>query len=199
MLAEAAEPDGMTPEVEPLPGGSSRDSWLVTVGERRYVLKRDPLHERIPATSRLREFEAARAARDAGVPVAPPIWYEPAGGRFGSAGVLSAHVPGTSSPRQVQALDVARNGLVRDIGRAAGLLAKTAVPESWGEPKDPLNTVLAEISGGLDFLAAERPVLALAYRWAELHRPSARPVLLHGDFRVGNFMVDTTGLTAVID
>ncbi|MEV6773725.1 phosphotransferase family protein [Nocardia sp. NPDC051030] len=202
-LAAAGEPVTDPPRIEPLPGGASRDSWLVVAGSRRYVLKRDPLHERSPMTSRHREFEAAHAAQGAGVPVPRPVCFEAAGGRFGSAGLISEFVEGTSSPNQILALEasgVARKDLVRDIGRAAGLLARAELPDGFGVEGDPVDATLAELGGGLDFLAADRPVLAAAYRWLQLNKPSvSRTVLVHGDFRVGNFMVGDAGLTGVID
>lgn len=203
-LADAGEQFTQAPRIEPLPGGASRDSWLITTDTGRYVLKRDPLHEKDPMTSRLREFEAATAARAAGVTVPRPVCFEPAGGRFDSAGLVCEFVAGTSSPNQIYALDpgaLARKDLIRDIGRAAGRLAHAELPASVEAPQaDPVDGVLAEIGGGLDFLAADRPALAAAYRWLQLHRPvSTRTVLVHGDFRVGNFMVDEAGLAGVID
>ncbi|MFI9503988.1 phosphotransferase family protein [Nocardia sp. NPDC052566] len=202
-LAEAGEPTTAVPWLDPLPGGASRDSWLVTAGARRYVLKRDPLHERNPATSRAREFAAARAAQAAGMPVPRPVCFEHAGGRFGTAGLISAFVDGTSSPRRILSLDpasAARKDLVREIGRAAGTLARAEIPEQGQPSADPAAAVLTEIRGGVDFLAADRPVVAAGLRWLELNRPlSVSPVLVHGDFRLGNIMVGETGLTGVID
>ncbi|WP_067540614.1 phosphotransferase family protein [Nocardia crassostreae] len=293
-LTEAGERFAERPLLTPLPGGASRDSWLVATDRQRYVLKRDPLHERSPLTSRRREYLAARSAAEAGVPVPRPVCFEPAGGRFGSAGMLSEFVPGTASPNRIQTLDPAGSAdydLVRAIGRAAGRLAhaavltdhdpaeyssaavastdvgdaarapgtgrtgpdatpviraaaatlgatdsRAAVSGSTATPPGPARTtgsgparmspsrdaaadtaaadvpnvsravgdsvgsVLAELAGGLDFLAPDRPVLATAYRWLELNRPTvSRTVLVHGDFRLGNFMVGETGLTGVID
>ena len=42
--------------------------------------------------------------------------------------------------------------------------------------------------------------IALAIRWCEDHLPGAAPpVLVHGDYRMGNVMVDAEGLAAVLD
>ncbi|MFC9993873.1 phosphotransferase family protein [Nocardia sp. NPDC127526] len=203
-LADAGEHFGGRPALEPLPGGASRDSWLIGTDRQRYVLKRDPLHERTPLTSRHAEYRAALAAAAAGVPVPRPVCFEPAGGRFGSAGMISEFVTGTSSPNRIQALDPVGSGgddLVRDIGRAAGRLARAALPaDDATRGGDPVDAVLAELAGGLDFLAPDRPVLAAAYRWLELHRPVvSRTVLVHGDFRLGNFLIGDRGLSGVID
>ena len=43
-------------------------------------------------------------------------------------------------------------------------------------------------------------MIALAIRWCEDHLPEpAEPVLVHGDYRMGNVMVDEDGLAAVLD
>lgn len=204
-LVEAGEADPRgDPALEPLAGGASRDCWLVTAGARRYVLKRDPVHERTPLTSRAREYEAIRAAAAAGVPVPRPVCCEPADGRFATAGFLCDFVDGTSSPRRIHALDPgnpARGRLVRDVGRAAGLLARAELPEAFGEPpSDPADAALEEVRGGLAAVAPDRPVLALALHRLELERPPAAPaVLVHGDFRLGNFIASASGLAAVVD
>lgn len=44
------------------------------------------------------------------------------------------------------------------------------------------------------------PVFDLALRWLERHRPPARPAtVVHGDFRMGNLLVDRDGIAAVLD
>ncbi|MCU0580112.1 MAG: phosphotransferase family protein, partial [Desulfobacterota bacterium] len=44
------------------------------------------------------------------------------------------------------------------------------------------------------------PALELAIRWLRGHEPPARkPVLVHGDYRLGNVIFDETGLRAILD
>jgi aminoglycoside phosphotransferase (APT) family kinase protein len=204
VLAEAGE--SVRPRdvsIAPLPGGASREAWVLQAGERRYVLKRDPLDEVEPWSARAREFAAARAAYEAGVPTARPIAFEPAGGRFVSAALIAEWVEGTSSPRRILADVSDRDTLLRDIGRAAGQLARIDPGPVLGEPvpRDAHAAIVASFAADLEELAPDRPVLALGIRWLELHRPSPRrAVLAHGDFRVGNVMVDAQGrLAALID
>ena len=61
---------------------------------------------------------------------------------------------------------------------------------------DPLGDPLAV----LDALGEARPALELGVRWLERHRPAAGPrVTVHGDFRLGNFLVGPDGLRGVLD
>jgi len=204
VLADAGEPvqpQGVT--VELLPGGASRETWLVRAGERRYVLKRDPLDDIEPWSNREHEFVAARAAYEAGVPTARPVAFEPAGGRFASAALITEWIAGTSSPRRVLAQADHAEQLLRDIGRAAGRLASIDPASVFGEPMvaSAHDARVARFAADLENLAPDRPVLALALRWLQLHVPPPRPaVLAHGDFRIGNIMVDDRGrLAGMID
>ncbi len=51
-------------------------------------------------------------------------------------------------------------------------------------------------AGALDSLGRTTPVFEYVLRWLEAHRPAptAAPSLVHGDFRLGNLMVDDDGL-----
>jgi Ser/Thr protein kinase RdoA (MazF antagonist) len=60
--------------------------------------------------------------------------------------------------------------------------------------------VLDGLGAAVDELAPDRPAFALALRWAELNRPApVPPVFVHGDFRIGNVLVDESGVVAVVD
>ncbi len=60
---------------------------------------------------------------------------------------------------------------------------------------------LEEMRGALDSLDRTTPVFEYALRWLAAHRPAptSEPSLVHGDFRLGNLMVDDDGLVAVLD
>lgn len=207
-LVDAGEPDpGAGLVAAPLPGGASRELWALTPeGAERpaWVLRRDPLGE-VPQTSRAQEHAVQRAAWAAGVPVPRPIAEEPAGGRFGSAGMLMSWVDGESLPKRVQRspeLEQARDGLPRALGAALRAL-RTVDAEALGlgtPPPDPATAALATVTAELDATGDALPALELVLRWLHLHRPPpVRPSLVHGDFRLGNFLVGPDGLRAVVD
>ena len=59
---------------------------------------------------------------------------------------------------------------------------------------------VAFYTDALDSLGQPHPVLELVRNWLIDHRPTpGRAAVVHGDFRLGNLIVGTTGLNAVID
>src|SRR4029079_7780769 len=84
-------------ELTEIEGGASRETFLVAVrGEPRWVGRREPVAG-MWVTALEVELAAVAAADLAGVPVAPTVRFEPAGGRFGSgAGYAMEYVDGTS-------------------------------------------------------------------------------------------------------
>lgn len=59
---------------------------------------------------------------------------------------------------------------------------------------------LAEWRERLDEMGDSTATFEWAFRWLEAHRPSPSPHrLVHGDFRMGNLIVDDSGLAAVLD
>ena len=59
---------------------------------------------------------------------------------------------------------------------------------------------LEEWRDRLDEMGDTTATFEWAFRWLAAHRPPPSPrVLVHGDFRMGNLIVDDTGLAAVLD
>jgi aminoglycoside phosphotransferase (APT) family kinase protein len=59
---------------------------------------------------------------------------------------------------------------------------------------------LASLKTALDAFGVAIPAYWLALNWLEKNIPeTAPPTLLHGDFRMGNLLVDETGIAAVLD
>ncbi|MEK6277362.1 MAG: phosphotransferase family protein [Actinomycetota bacterium] len=207
--------------LEPIPGGASRETWLIEAGiagdraapgregeeaARRYVLRRDPAGAESLA-SQQQEAGLIRLARKAGVPAPEPLHYEPAGGRFETAGILMAHVPGESvAPRLLRKpeYEVARGALTAQLGEALARLHSielaAAVDVLGPPPADPVVTAIEVWEATLDSIGVPLPAVEAGLRWLRAERPDpAAPGLVHGDFRLGNFIVDESGLAAVID
>jgi aminoglycoside phosphotransferase (APT) family kinase protein len=206
VLAEALGEDPGEPELTAIPGGASRETWLVEAEAGRWVLRRDP--PRAESFVALEgEQEVVSAAASAGVPVPRVVRFEAADGAFGTAGYLMQHVEGESvAPRVLRRdeLAAAREGLVAELGTAlaaihaidAGELDAIAQPDG-----DPAVAACELWEAELDAIDEPLPATEAGLRWLRLNPPSPpeRTTLVHGDFRLGNFIVSERGLAAVID
>jgi aminoglycoside phosphotransferase (APT) family kinase protein len=206
VVAEATGDDPGELALSAIPGGASRETWLIESGDRRYVLRRDPAGAE-SLVSQDQEFRLMRLAAEAGVPVPDALAAEPDGGRFGSAGTLMAHVEGESvAPRLLRKPEYAsaRERLPAELAEALARI-HSLDPGSVGEvlpaaPPDPALAQIEDWERQLDEIGEPLPAVELGFRWLRENLPEpAPPALVHGDFRLGNFIASDTGLEAVID
>jgi aminoglycoside phosphotransferase (APT) family kinase protein len=205
VLAEQGVDPGRI-DIDPIPGGASRETWLLAGEGERWVLRRDPKGS-VSLVPMADEFELVRVAQAADVPVPRPLAFEPEGGRFGSPGMLMAHVEGTSvAPRILRKpeFETARAALAPQLAEALARI-HAIDPAALdgvlpGSPPDPALAQLEEWERQLDEIGEPLPAVELGLRWLRRNAPEpAEPRLVHGDFRLGNFIVDEDGLAAVID
>jgi aminoglycoside phosphotransferase (APT) family kinase protein len=189
-----------------IPGGASRETWLAEGERGQWVLRRDPKGT-VSLVPLAEEFVLISRAAEAGVPVPRPLAFEPDGGRFGSPALLMEHVEGTSvAPRILRKpeFELARGRLTAQLAEALARIhaidpatLNGALPALQG---DPALEQVREWERQLDEIGEPLPAVELGLRWLRANAPHpAQPRLVHGDFRLGNFIVDEGGLTAVID
>lgn len=182
-------------------GGNSRETWIVDVegafGERRVVFRCDPDHWIRPEEMR-REIDGLTLAEKAGVP-APRLLLSSDQFDAGRPFVLTEYVAGTAIGRRV-ARDAeyadARRRFASQCGRILAALHGAAEHAKHWPAIDPLEDLESHRARA----AYPSPVLAGALAWLRRTRPTSAPfVPVHRDFRLGNLMVDRTGVVAVLD
>jgi len=119
---------------------------------------------------------------------------------LGAAGMIMGRVQGEALGKRIlrdDALAAARASLVAQCATALADLHR-ADPGALGAA--PEHDPLAGIRWILDELGEPVPTFDFALRWLESHRPEPTGRgIVHGDFRLGNLMVDGDGLAAVLD
>lgn len=203
----------------PLPGGASRESWLVDLsivggaeaGDHRLVMRRDLHSELQPdALSRQQEFQLLQQAHAGGVRVPRPRWY----GRLpdrSSGGerpfFLMDRVDGESIGARVvrlPGLAAAREALPAQMGEQLARIHMLPGEFDWlpGAASDlsPAEWTLQRLRQLASEIEIANPAYELGFRWLGTNPPRpARSTLLHGDYRIGNMIVGPRGLLAVID
>ncbi len=182
-----------------LSGGASRETWSFVADGRPLILQRQR-----PGDTRDMMIEARvlQAAFDTGVPVPELI----ASGELSSGAkfMVLAHVSGETIARKILRDDRfadARPVLVRDMARALARLHAIDADAVSGLPSiDQVEQYRSTLDNLNASLGQSHPAFELAFAWLERNRPaSQRRTLVHGDFRLGNVMVDEPGLVAVLD
>jgi aminoglycoside phosphotransferase (APT) family kinase protein len=202
--------------IERLSGGAIQENLVVDArfrggrlaGDQRLVL-RTPAATGVPSSlPPLAEFAILQAAYTAGVTVPEPLFASLTGDGFGKPFFVMRRLEGTAAAQRITrdpAVDAASAAIADTLGRELARahrirpprpdLAFLAPPGSVGPERQ-----LAQFRGYLDSHSNPRPVLEWGIRWLETHLPPAgETVLCHHDFRTGNYMLDGTRLSGILD
>ena len=191
-------------------GGASRETWsfdaVVNGARHELILRRDPPTMRadgVGSLPRATEFHVLRAAFQAGVR-APEVLFELAvQDGLGEAYVMR-RIGGTAIARKLLRDTPYAEARPRIAGQLGEILAHIHAVDLATLP--PLATRqagdgIALLRRQLDTLDYAQPVFELALSWLDRRKPVpvAEPVLVHGDYRTGNYLVDENGVTAILD
>ncbi|MFO6430911.1 phosphotransferase [Erythrobacter sp. W302b] len=184
-----------------LTGGAVMESWRFEAGGSDCVLRRAPSLAFMEGRPYGHATEAAliEAARAKGV-TAPEVVavLEEADG-LGSGFIMRA-LPGTADPKVILGCDDP-DGLLRDIARDLARihsLRQSDVPA--GVPVMDYRAAIADLKAQFMDAGGDRPIIALGLKWLEDNcPPEVEPVLNHGDYRMGNLLVEGSALTGVLD
>lgn len=147
------------------------------------------------------EARLLRAAEQAGV-VVPHILADDAE----TGTIVSEHVEGESIPRRVLRLVEAQSGLgsrlTSDCGTALAMIHQIPT-EDFQDLQDLADSdrYADEMERLLESLTTPHPTFRLGVRWLRRQETDGapKPSVIHGDFRLGNFLVSDRGISAVLD
>jgi len=182
-----------------LSGGASRETWSFTADGEAMILQQERAGAvRTTAGGGMRsEADLLKAAAVAGVPVAR-LRYD--GTSHERPFIVSEAVAGETIARKILRDDewaAARPKLAAQIGAAAAAL-HTIPPAA--APDLVLQDPVAQYREVLDSFGEPHPAFELGFRWLEANRPtSGRVGVVHGDYRLGNLIIASDGLAAVLD
>lgn len=190
-----------------LSGGASQETWALSGSGNSAILRRAPGGSSMARSSAAiglsAEAKLIQFAADANVPVPKVLHVLSEEDGIGD-GFLMSLVLGETIARPILRNDEfagARDVLARQSGEALAAIHSIpleGLPSELGLSDGQAQVEqYEEIYRGFD---APRPVFELAMRWLKENAPAPMDnVLVHGDFRLGNLMIDETGLVAVLD
>lgn len=199
-----------------LSGGAVQENWRLAVvveggaraGRHDWVLRTDAAASLAVSLDRASEFAVLEAAHAAGVLVAEPILRSDDADVIGAPFLIQGFVTGVAQARTlVRDKDLARRGplIAADFARelatihtirpTGGRLSMLPIPVGSLARHE-----VARYRAVLDTAGELRPALEYALAWLAANAPDpVAPVLVHGDFRTGNLMIDGDRLSAVLD
>jgi aminoglycoside phosphotransferase (APT) family kinase protein len=175
------------------------ESWSFYYAGQGYVLRRSPSAEMMVGRTYGHDVEAAvvRAAYAAGVKAPEIVGEVEAGDKLGT-GYLMRQVDAQVDPALILAQPPLE--LLNDFARELAAIHAVSLSTLPDLPETSAEILLDDLKLRFLTFGGDRPVMALAFKWLEDNLPTPpEGVLLHGDFRIGNIMVDTSGLAAVLD
>ncbi len=200
-----------------LAGGAIQENYALDAtidggpraGDAKFVLRSDSPSGIVASHDRAHEFALIRAAHAAGVAVPEPIVLCAEPTVLGRLFSVMARVPGTAQGHILVRDDKWRGDRVRLAERLGEELAKIHAIRPPAPPGleflalpagTPAAPAIATYRAWLDHGREARPALEWSLVWLEGEAPPADElVLCHRDFRTGNYLVDESGLTAILD
>jgi aminoglycoside phosphotransferase (APT) family kinase protein len=202
LLATALPAPITVTDLHPLVGGASADTWAVDVTDatgapHALIMRRGAGRGGISLGLDARlEPLVQRAAADSGVPAAKvlAIFDDDVLG----TGYVMRRLAGETIPRKI--LRDPPPNLAAGVARALAAIHAVPVSELPSLPALPAAEQLDRLEELHRSLGQAVPTFEVGFRWLRDNLPPPVPLcLVHGDFRMGNLMVDERGLVAVLD
>lgn len=178
-------------------GGASRETWLFEADGRACAMTR----LRSPRPGGMgHEVDVLAAAHAGGVRVPALIVDGSRSDALGLPFMIVEAVAGETIARKIQRDDEFARARTLLVGQLAESAAKLHAVDTATVPGLAAPDQVTAVRAMYDSFDEAHPVFDLAFRWLEQNRPATtRQSIVHGDFRLGNVIVDGDGLAAVLD
>jgi aminoglycoside phosphotransferase (APT) family kinase protein len=208
-ISRTGRPVDAIADLKRLSGGASQELWgfaAVEENPRRFVMRRARDGVEVKKETQVGLDQEGRlqiAAAEAGVPVARVACLLEPGDGLGP-GFIMEHVLGETVPKRIfngEQFAYARTVLPQQCAEALARIHRIDAVDGVTLKVSDAAGELAQYWRNYQKLEHPHPVFELAFRWLRDNAPAPldRHVLVHGDFRMGNLMVDAEGLRAVLD
>ena len=204
VVSTALGVDAAVENLRALTGGASRSTWAfdaVTPEERRALILRigppDDVHASMELEARVQAIAAA-----AGTPVPHVLVADNSAAALGNPFLICEEVEGEPIARRIERQlekaggQTARSRLLSQCAQALAAIHRADADD----PELATQDQLAEWRSRLDAMGDTTATFEWAFRWLAANRPAPSPPhLVHGDYRMGNLIVDGSDLAAVLD
>jgi aminoglycoside phosphotransferase (APT) family kinase protein len=188
----------------PLTGGASADiNRIILESDRELIVRRTlSKEESVMAIPKTLEAKIQKIVKANGAPV-PEILIEFSEGAEIGEGYVMEAIAGETIPRKIlrdDSFKKAREKLPYEIGMSLAKIHQTKLDQLQDLEQTSFLDSLQKLN--LVYLSFQQPqpVFDLAFKWLEAQKlEDYGEVLVHGDYRFGNFIISEENLESIID
>ena len=188
----------------PLTGGASADiNRIILANEDELIVRRTLSQEKsVMAIPKILEAKIQKVVKKNGAPV-PAIIFEFSEGEEIGEGYVMEAIPGETIPRKIlrdEKFSTAREKLPFEIGKSLAKIHQTQLDDLKALDQVTFSDSLEKLFQVYLSFNQPQPVFDLAFKWLEAQElTNYGDVLVHGDFRFGNFIISEENLESIID
>ncbi len=188
----------------PLTGGASADvNRIIFEDNKEFIVRRSIVKDKaVMAIPKKMEAKIQKIVKEYGAPVPEIIMEFSEGAEIGEGYVMQS-VGGETIPRKILRDDGyknIRNKLPYEIGKSLAQIHITKLEKLQDLEKITFSESLEKLFIIYESFEQPQPVFDLAFKWLENQKIlDYEEVLVHGDYRFGNFIVSEKKLESIID
>ena len=188
----------------PLTGGASADINRIILDNNDELIVRRTLSQEksVMAIPKILEAKIQKVVKKNGAPV-PAIIFEFSEGEEIGEGYVMEAIPGETIPRKIlrdEKFAIARKKLPFEIGKSLAKIHQTQLDDLKALDQVTFSDSLGKLFQVYISFNQPQPVFDLAFKWLEAQKLTEYDdVLVHGDFRFGNFIISEENLESIID
>ena len=188
----------------PLTGGASADiNRIIFEDNKEFIVRRSVVKDKaVMAIPKNMEAKIQKIVKEYGAPVPEIIMEFSEGAEIGEGYVMQS-VRGETIPRKILRDDSyknIRNKLPYEIGKSLAQIHKTKLEKLQDLEKITFSESLEKLFIIYESFDQPQPVFDLAFKWLENQKIlDYEEVLVHGDYRFGNFIISEKKLESIID
>lgn len=188
----------------PLTGGASADiNRIIFEDNKEFIVRRSVVKDKaVMAIPKNMEAKIQKIVKEYGAPVPEIIMEFSEGAEIGEGYVMQS-VGGETIPRKILRDDSyknIRNKLPYEIGKSLAQIHKTKLEKLQDLEEITFSESLEKLFIIYESFDQPQPVFDLAFKWLENQKIlDYEEVLVHGDYRFGNFIISEKKLESIID
>jgi len=195
-------------KITKMSGGAIQENLLIHDNSFDLVLRKNAEASVSVSSDREQEYRLLSRLHQLGIKVPEPIYFEKTPNFLNSDFFIMEKINGVAEGHKLVRISEAgkRKSITRDIGRSLAdihqIQSDAELTKFLPKPnKDGyLENKIWYFRDQLDLLQESRPILEYAIGWMANNLPKVDDlVLVHGDFRIGNIMIENEHVSGILD